>query len=70
MALKLENGENSYDSYPLYGEDSNLVDPLEATKTRSVYFTYDSTTGGSLEADVLNGATALFYIPTFSTMLD
>lgn len=70
MSLALHNVENSsYDSYPLYGPDGIIINPLDSSKRREVYFSYDSEAGGSLESDVLNGATAYFYIPENSTML-
>jgi hypothetical protein len=69
MSLTLHNGKNSFDSYPLYGPDMSLINPGEAHVRRHVYFSYDSSIGGSLEPDVLNGATAYFYIPKNATML-
>jgi cell division protein FtsI/penicillin-binding protein 2 len=70
MSLTLHNVEDSsYDSYPLYGPDGIIINPLDSSKRRELYFSYDSEAGGSLEPNVLNGATAYFYIPENSTML-
>lgn len=71
MSLTLHNVEDSsYDSYPLYGPDGVIINPLDSSKNRKVYFSYESEIGGSLEPSVLNGATAYFYIPQNSTMLE
>lgn len=71
MLLTLHNVvDSSYDSYPLYGSDGLVINPLDATQNRKVYFSYSSEIGGSLEPDVLKGATAYFYIPQNSTMLE
>ena len=71
MLLTLHNVvDSSYDSYPLYGSDGVVINPLDATQNRKVYFSYSSEIGGSLEPDVLKGATAYFYIPQNSTMLE
>lgn len=71
MSLTLHNVEDSsYDSYPLYGPDGVIINPLDSSKNRKVYFSYESEIGGSLESSVLNGATAYFYIPQNSTMLE
>lgn len=71
MSLALHNVENSsYDSYPLYGPDGIIINPLDSSKRREVYFSYDSEAGGSLEPNVLNGGRAYFYIPENSTMLE
>ena len=71
MLLTLHNViDSSYDSYPLYGSDGMVINPLDATQNRKVYFSYSSEIGGSLEPDVLKGATAYFYIPQNSTMLE
>ena len=71
MLLTLHNVvDSSYDSYPLYGSDGVVINPLDARQNRKVYFSYSSEIGGSLEPDVLKGATAYFYIPQNSTMLE
>lgn len=70
MALTLNNGNKSQDSYPSYGSDSALINIGDASTNREVYFTYDSDIGGTLEPDVLNGAQAYFYIPNNATMLN
>ena len=70
LRLTLHNGEYSLDSYPLYGADTVLINPLEAHRQRELYFFYESAIGGSLEPDALSGATAYFYIPNNVTMLE
>lgn len=70
LRLTLHNGEYSLDSYPLYGADTVLINPLEAHRQRELYFFYESAIGGSLEPDALTGATAYFYIPNNVTMLE
>lgn len=70
MNLTLHNGAESLDAYPFYGADSAIINPGEASKNRSIYFSYAGATGNILEPDILNGATAYFYIPTISTMLE
>lgn len=70
LRLTLHNGEYSLDSYPLYGVDTVLINPLEAHRQRELYFFYESAIGGSLEPDALTGATAYFYIPNNVTMLE
>ena len=70
MSLTLLNGENGQDAYPLYGSDGSIINPADSTLiNRSVYFVYDSTVGGTLENDVLDGATVCYYIPLNATML-
>lgn len=70
MNLTLHNGAESLDAYPFYGADSAIINPGEASKNRGIYFSYAGATGNILEPDILNGATAYFYIPTISTMLE
>ena len=70
MALTIHNiADSSQDAYPFYGSDGMIINPNDATRERKVYFSYDSTVGGSLEEDVLDGATVRYYIPLNSTML-
>ena len=70
MALTIHNKENSsLDNYPFYGYDQVITNPAETRKNREVYFSYDSSIGGSLESNVLEDATAYFYIPETATML-
>jgi hypothetical protein len=69
MSLKLEHDKESFDSYPFYGPDSTLIVSGEASKSRSLKMIYEHTGDGTLEPNILNGATAYFYIPNNSTML-
>lgn len=71
MSLELKHySNNSLDSYPFYGEDSAIINVGDENAIRELQYTYNSSVGGTLEPEVLNGASAYFYIPTVSTMLN
>ena len=69
MELIVEHGDNSYDSYPFYGADGAVINTYDAAKLRYLTFRVDSSIGGTIDDNALEGATVQYFIPTISTML-
>lgn len=70
LALTVHNGRNALDAYPYYGADTALINPVESSVPRHIWFSYESAIGRTFEPDILSGATIQLLIPKISSMLD
>ena len=69
LALLLHHGDSSEEAYPYYGNDNTLINVGDASRQRSLWFSYESTIGAILEPSVLNDAQVFWYISNAATML-
>ena len=66
-ALYLEHGENSQDSYQLYGPTGLLINAADTQKRRQLRVRFNGESGGD---EQLIGATVYWYVPNIVTMLE
>jgi hypothetical protein len=68
-ALSIVNHQYSYDIYPNYGGDGQLINIADGWTSRSVKWQFDALKAGTTEKEILNGALVTWIVPTANTMI-